>query len=391
MSSEASPGSNWSALQSRLKGSDSVKKSTRPNRRRKRVAAPTQATEVKVIEQDKKPRENLPWFAEDLTPEDLALVLANSDTESMEAASRSNPSVSVAKLKQNSIQWEGYVDEETKRKAILGGEEEDFTPEKKELGHYIAVDCEMVGVGVGARRSALARVTLVNWHGYVVYDQFVKPQEKVTDYRTWVSGVRAGDLKKAPSFASVQKEVADLIKDRVLVGHAIQNDLRALMLSHPRPMIRDTAEFQPLRDLVQQKHPGLRALSKIVLGLEIQKKGKAHSPVEDARSTMAIFRTQKDAWDEMLGIHKSERHRKRNSAEMSADVSIEETAAAFGKTALSQKSIKVSPKAPSAPTTLSTVQATKVAQKPTSKASSRGKAKPLLARVKAAPDWWLNE
>ncbi|WFD00185.1 3'-5' exonuclease [Malassezia yamatoensis] len=391
MSLETSPGSNWSALQSRLKGSDSAKKASRPNRRRRSDALPRKTMKVKVVKQHDKPPENLPWFAEDLTPEDLAMVLANSDTESMETDSQIIPAVSVAKLKQNSVQWKGYLDEETRRKAILGGDEKDYSPEKKQLGHYIAVDCEMVGVGAGARRSALARVTLVNWHGYVVYDQFVRPQETVTDYRTWVSGVRAGDLKKAPSFAKVQKEVADLIKDRVLVGHAIQNDLRALMLSHPRPMIRDTAEFQPLRDLVQQKHPGLRALSKIVLGLDIQKKGHAHSPVEDARSTMALFRTQKDVWDQMLGIHKGERHRKRNSADMSADFSVDQSAATFDKPALTQKSIKVSPKTSKAPTALSTVQATRVVHEPMSKTPSRGKAKPLLARVKAVPDWWLNE
>jgi RNA exonuclease 4 len=39
--------------------------------------------------------------------------------------------------------------------------------------------------------------------------------------------------------------VADLIKDKVLVGHALQNDLDVLMLSHPRTMIRDTAKYRP--------------------------------------------------------------------------------------------------------------------------------------------------
>lgn len=42
-----------------------------------------------------------------------------------------------------------------------------------------------------------------------------------------------------------QTKVADLIKDKVLVGHALQNDLDVLMLSHPRTMIRDTAKYRP--------------------------------------------------------------------------------------------------------------------------------------------------
>ena len=57
------------------------------------------------------------------------------------------------------------------------------------MGKYIAIDCEMVGVGPGGIRSALARVSIVNFHGHVILDTFVKPIEAVTDYRTSVSGI----------------------------------------------------------------------------------------------------------------------------------------------------------------------------------------------------------
>lgn len=56
------------------------------------------------------------------------------------------------------------------------------------------MDCEMVGVGPGGHDSVLARISIVNQFGYCVYDKFVKPQEEVTDHRTWVSGVRPEDL-----------------------------------------------------------------------------------------------------------------------------------------------------------------------------------------------------
>ena len=58
----------------------------------------------------------------------------------------------------------------------------------------IAIDCEMVGVGVGGKDSVLARVSIINQYGHCVYDKYVKPTEKVTDYRTHVSGIRAEDL-----------------------------------------------------------------------------------------------------------------------------------------------------------------------------------------------------
>ena len=53
----------------------------------------------------------------------------------------------------------------------------------------------MVGIGVDGKQHMLARVSIVNSHGRVVYDSFVAPQEKVVDYRTAVSGVKPADLK----------------------------------------------------------------------------------------------------------------------------------------------------------------------------------------------------
>jgi DNA polymerase III epsilon subunit-like protein len=144
-------------------------------------------------------------------------------------------------------------------------------------GRFLAMDCEMVGVGPEGSESTLARVSIVNFHGVTVLDQFVRPREKVTDYRTWVSGVREEDLRHAPTFAVVQKEVADLIEGRVLIGHALTNDTQVLLLSHPWAMTRDTAHYAPLQGLARTKKPGLKTLAKLVLGVDIQ--GGEHSSV----------------------------------------------------------------------------------------------------------------
>ena len=52
---------------------------------------------------------------------------------------------------------------------------------------YLALDCEMVGIGADGKQSALARVSLVDWYGGVVLDTFVKVPSRVTDFRTHVS------------------------------------------------------------------------------------------------------------------------------------------------------------------------------------------------------------
>ena len=71
------------------------------------------------------------------------------------------------------------------------------------------------------------------------------PQEKVVDYRTRVSGVRPSDLKGAPTFERVQALVSIATKNKVLVGHSLQHDLNALMLTHQKTLIRDTAKYRP--------------------------------------------------------------------------------------------------------------------------------------------------
>ena len=62
-----------------------------------------------------------------------------------------------------------------------------------------------------------------------------------------MSGVRPADLASAPSFVTVQKEVADLIQGRLLVGHALHHDLKVLFLDHPKKMIRDTSRYKPFK------------------------------------------------------------------------------------------------------------------------------------------------
>ena len=61
-------------------------------------------------------------------------------------------------------------------------------PSNKGHTNVVAADCEMVGVGPRGSRDMLARVSIVNSFGHVLYDKYVKPLEKVIDYRTFVSG-----------------------------------------------------------------------------------------------------------------------------------------------------------------------------------------------------------
>lgn len=164
-----------------------------------------------------------------------------------------------------------------------------------DIGKYVAIDCEMVGVGLDGRDSVLARVSLVDFHGRQVYDSFVRPRERVTDWRTKITGITAKTMATAREFDAVQQEIADLIKGRIIVGHDIRHDLTVLMLTHPATHIRDTARFAGFKQYGHGPKPALRVLAKELLNIEIQT--GHHSSIEDAKVAMLLFRKKKSEFD----------------------------------------------------------------------------------------------
>lgn len=182
------------------------------------------------------------------------------------------------------------------------------------IGKYVSIDCEMVGVGPEGERSVLARVTVVNYHGVVILDKYVRPTEYVTDFRTDVSGITPKSLVNSYDFKDVQLEVANIIKNRIVVGHALYHDFKTLMLNHPRKMRRDTSMYAPFRRIARGKTPSLKRLAKEELGMTIQE-GR-HSSVEDAQVCMLLYRKHKGPWEQMMrtifkiGSKKSDRKQK---------------------------------------------------------------------------------
>ena len=163
------------------------------------------------------------------------------------------------------------------------------------------MDCEFVGVGYEGKESALARVSVVNQFGHILLDEYVRPREKITDYRTAYSGITPHHMRKdgpAKAFNTVQSQVADLCKGRILVGHAVHNDLKVLMLSHPKKDIRDTSRYRPFKEMFNGRNPSLKALTERVLGVKVQQ--GSHDSVEDARATMRIYTVVKRVWESQL-------------------------------------------------------------------------------------------
>jgi len=202
--------------------------------------------------------------------------------------------------------------------------------EEKCRDRYVAMDCEMVGIGLKGHQSMLARVTIIDWDCKTLLDTFVKPTSEITDYRTFVSGIvpenlvetkestasssSSCDSSSTTSILNVslidietcRQKVMKILQGKVLVGHALKNDLHALNITHPWYETRDTAKYEPfmkvrfddgvlwprkLKDLVNEKLNNHE---------NFQIPGKPHSAYEDAKAALDVYRCAQHKWEKAM-------------------------------------------------------------------------------------------
>jgi RNA exonuclease 1 len=174
-----------------------------------------------------------------------------------------------------------------------------------------ALDCEMCFTGCGLE---LTKVTIIRSDGRMHYQTFVRPEHDIVDYNTRFSGITEKDLtgitsSRRSSTASTAgsktiykdaynnntvktlKEVQnDILKfifnDTLLVGHSIDNDLRALKLIH-KTIIDTSISFPHFYGLPYRR--SLKSLTKSVLKREIQQSETGHCSFEDSRACLELM------------------------------------------------------------------------------------------------------
>ncbi|XP_033247160.1 uncharacterized protein LOC108157372 isoform X3 [Drosophila miranda] len=164
-------------------------------------------------------------------------------------------------------------------------------PGRYNLGHtpsVYALDCEMSYTGRGLD---VTKVSLVALNGQLVYEHFVRPDSDIIDYNTRYSGITEQDLRSdsVKTLAEVQRDLLQLINDdTILIGHALDNDLRALRIVH-HTLIDTSITFPHGSGFPFRR--ALRLLTKFHLHREIQcgEGTTGHSSFEDSRACMDLM------------------------------------------------------------------------------------------------------
>ncbi|KAK4683784.1 RNA exonuclease, partial [Tremellales sp. Uapishka_1] len=152
----------------------------------------------------------------------------------------------------------------------------------------VGMDCEMIYTTAGI---TMGRVTIVDDNGATLLDELVRQSVPVLDVNTRFSGITLPQLDDAVMDLDAVRSAACAFigPHTIMVGHGLENDLRALRLLHTN--VIDTAVLIP-HDKGPPFRRALRDIVKEKLGYFIQDRtgDLGHSSAIDAIATLDVLK-----------------------------------------------------------------------------------------------------
>ncbi|KAF0476147.1 interferon-stimulated 20 kDa exonuclease-like 2 [Gigaspora margarita] len=159
------------------------------------------------------------------------------------------------------------------------------------------LDCEFMHIGPqGATilKTVVAQVAIVDYDGNILLYEYVRPDAPQVYWRTsrdylYINGT---------SPAKMISKVHEIVKDKIIVGFNMFNDITGLWISNSPDMFRDL-ELCPKYKRAGGGTISLKDAVLMDLNRTIQQ-NIFHDALEDALATMELFRVNQEFWDDMI-------------------------------------------------------------------------------------------
>ncbi|KAL5495586.1 hypothetical protein ACEPAI_1049 [Sanghuangporus weigelae] len=162
---------------------------------------------------------------------------------------------------------------------------------------YVSVSTQYV-LATPQRVPILARVSVVDYRGNILYDSFVRPTHQIEDLRSSITGLLAEHLlsNEAMHPSAVKEQVSALFQGKIIIGHSLWMHFSLLGLTHPALDTRDVALYLPFHRSVSSST--VTPLKSLVSHLMRRKIGRSYEhPLEEARAALDLFRSYEDPWE----------------------------------------------------------------------------------------------
>lgn len=165
----------------------------------------------------------------------------------------------------------------------------------KPVSKAIALDCEMVKV-VGPKKELVLVCAIDYLTGAVLMNRLVAPTSEVIDWKTRIHGISESSMAEAVSsgnavtgWEEARAELWQLIdQETILVGHALQHDLKVLHMIHTR--VVDSAILTCNEIGMGSNQIALKTLTKELLDVEIRNNDTgSHDALEDVLATRELI------------------------------------------------------------------------------------------------------
>lgn len=149
------------------------------------------------------------------------------------------------------------------------------------------MDCEMCRTTCGDLE--LTRISIVDENMDDIYDELVKPHNRITDYLTRFSGITPKMMRNVTKrLRDVQEDIRRILPDdAILVGQSLCNDMHAVKMMHP--YIIDTSIIYNITGDRRRKTK-LQTLAREFLSERIQEGQGGHCSHEDSAASLKLVK-----------------------------------------------------------------------------------------------------